>query len=447
VDCRQNTTRGERIVITKKGLEKLIPSPGERFDVIVAGAGPAGLGAAAASARRGARTLLLESRAFPGGVSPLAPWMPINRLFLDGGSRGIHQLFADALLRYGADAAIAGKVNKIDGDNLNTHPEYFKLAACRVLEDLGCSYRFHSHVTGVIKSGTTVLGVAVHGKRGVEEFHADVVVDATGDADVAFLAGAEMVSGRESDGGKMFVSLCFALANCDEEKFFASDGWTEAVRAAQESGAYRMARWYGPNRTTIPGVIGVNNGGPVDAGDIDATDAGELTIVERLGLEVALDFVRLARDYRIPGLEQCHLMRTGSAAAIRETRRIVGDYVLTLDDCCKSVDFDDVVARRYGAVDPAGADSTTGIDMVSGHAYPYRSMLPKGIDGLLVAGRCGSTTHMGQAAGKSMGNMMDLGQAAGVAAALASQQGVAPRDLDVGRIQDALVAMGVPLYR
>ena len=434
-------------MITKEDLGKLVPAPGERFDVIVAGAGPAGLGAAAASARQGARTLLLESRAFPGGVSPLAPWMPINRLFLDGGSRGVHQLYADALLEYGTDAAIPGRVNKIDGDNLNTHPEYFKLAACRVLEDLGCSYRFHSQVTGVIKTGNTVSGVLVHGKRGVEEFHAGVVVDATGDADVAFLAGAEMVSGRENDGGKMFVSLCFALSNCDEDKFFASDGWRDAVNAAAESGAYRMARWYGPNRTTIPGVIGVNNGGPADAGDIDATDAGALTLVERLGLEVALDFVRLARDYRIPGLEQCHLMRTGSAAAVRETRRIVGDYVLTLDDCCQGVEFEDVVARRYGAVDPAGADSTKGIDMISGHAYPYRSMLPKGIDGLLVAGRCGSTTHMGQTAGKSMGNMMDLGQAAGVAAALASKQGVAPRGLDAKKIQSALVDMGVPLYR
>ena len=434
-------------MIAKEELTKLTAAPGDRFDVIVAGAGPAGLGAAAAAAQQGARTLLLEARGFPGGVSPLAPWMPINRLFLNGGSRGVHQLYADALLAYGSDAAIPGRVNKIDGDNLNTHPEYFKLAVCRVLEDLGCSYRFHSQVTGVAKQGDRIAGVYVHGKRGVEEFHVDVVVDATGDADVAFLAGAEMVSGREEDGGKMFVSLCFALAHCDEERFFASDGWGEAIEAAAKAGEYRMARWYGPNRTTIPGVVGVNNGGPVDAGDIDATDAGALTIVERLGLEVALDFVRIMRDYQVPGLEQCHLMRTGAAAAVRETRRIVGDYVLTLEDCCRGIEFEDVVARRYGAVDPAGADSTEGIDMISGHAYPYRSMLPKGIEGLLVAGRCGSTTHMGQTAGKSMGNMMDLGQAAGVAAALAAKEGVVPRELEVEKIQHALVDMGVPLYR
>ncbi len=427
-------------------IRRLIPQPGDRFDVIVAGGGPAGLGAAAAAAKQGAKTLLLEARGFLGGVASLAPWMPINRLFLNGRSRGVHQLYADMLAELGPDAAIPGPVDRINGDNLNVHPEYFRFAACRVLENLGCSYRFHSPVSGVVKEGSRVQGVHVHGKRGQETFYGDVIVDATGDGDVAFHAGAEMVSGREGDGGTMFISLCFALVNCDEERFFAAKDWRRVLSEARATGNYRMARWYGPVRTTIPGVIGMNNGGPVDAGNLDATDAGALSLVERLGLEVALDFVRLCRDFRVPGLEHCSLMRTGAEVAVRETRRIKGDYVLTIEDCCRGVEFDDVVARRYGAFDPAGADPVEGIDMVSGHAYPYRCMLPRGIEGLLVAGRCGSTTHLAQAAGKSMGNMMDLGQAAGVAAALAAKQGKLPRQLDVRDIQDALVAMGVPLF-
>ena len=434
-------------MITQADLRNLIPKPGATYDVLVAGGGPAGLGAAAAAATQGAKTVMFEARAFPGGVSPLAPWMPINRLFLRGGSRGVHQLFADALSAYGEDAAIPGRVNKIDGDNLNTHPEYFKLTACRVLEDLGCGYRFHSPVSGVLMEGNAVRGVRIHGKRGTEDFYATAVVDATGDADVAFLAGAEMVTGRESDGGMMFASLCFAVSHCDVDKFFAAGGFKEAVEKARDSGKYRMARWYGANRTTVPGVIGINNGGPADAGIVDATDAGAITLVERMGLEVALDFVRIARDYQVPGMENCFLVRTGAEVAVRETRRIVGDYVLTLEDCMEGVEFDDVVARRYGAIDPAGADSTKGLEMVSGHGYPYRSMLPKGIEGLLVAGRCGSTTHMAQTAGKSMGNMMDLGQAAGVAAALSAQRGVPPRQVDAGDIQNALTEMGVPLFQ
>jgi len=204
----------------KNELLNSIPAAGEEFDVIVAGAGPAGLGAAASAAKMGARTLLLESRGFPGGVCAIAPWMPLNRLFLDGHSRGIHQEFADALAAFGPSAAIPGRKTWVDGDNLNIHPEYLKLAVCEVLEDLECKYCFHSPVSGVIKEGNLVKGVRIRGKRGDISWPCRVVVDATGDADVAFFAGAEIVSGREEDGIKMFVSLCFSIANCDVEKFF-----------------------------------------------------------------------------------------------------------------------------------------------------------------------------------------------------------------------------------
>jgi len=119
---------------------------------------------------------------------------------------------------------------------------------------------------------------------------------------------------------------------------------------------------------------------------------------------------------------------------------LVGEYVVTVEDARTAPDFPDVVARKYGAID---ANQLFIGEMASGFGYPYRSMLPKEIDNLLVAGRCGSATFLGHAAGKSMGNMMELGQAAGTAAALCSAAEVSPRELDVVALQARLREMGV----
>ena len=417
------------------------------YDVIVAGGGPAGMGAALAAAMNGAKTLLLEAQSFFGGVAAIAPWMPVNRVMLEGGQRGgVHDLFANKILALGADASIPGRTNMIDGDGLNIHPDYLRLACFELLEEQGCAYRLYSPVTGVLMDGATVRGVVVTGKRGPESFAADVVVDATGDGDVAYYAGAEMVQGREEDGRSMPVSLVFALANADVDRFFAfleeDRSRLNALLDEAAADGYAVAAWYSYNRTTVPGVIGVNNGALRDMGNIDGTSAEDLTVAERQGIRVATDFVRLARAKQIPGLEACFLMRVGAHVGVRDTRRIVGDYVVTVEDARSGAEFDDVVARKYGAID---ANQLFIGEMASGFAYPYRSMLPRGVEGLLVAGRCGSATFLGHAAGKSMGNMMALGQAAGTAAALCSADGVTPRQLDVARLQAVLRGMGAKL--
>jgi hypothetical protein len=263
---------------------------------------------------------------------------------------------------------------------------------------------------------------------------------------VAYRAGCEFVKGRKKDGRHMPVSLVFALANVDVERALAfkseqGAAWNALFETAAEQG-YHTAPWYSLDRTTIPGVLNVNNGAYVDLGNIDATKSDELTIAERFGVQVAIDFVRIAREKRIPGLQDCHLMRTGAHVGVRDTRRIVGEYVLTVEDARSGAEFEDVVARKYGAID---ANQLYIGEMHSGFAYPYRSMLPLRVDNLLVAGRCGSATFLGHAAGKSMGNMMALGQAAGTAAALCAAQDVTPRELDVKQLQSALRSMGAQL--
>jgi len=140
------------------------------------------------------------------------------------------------------------------------------------------------------------------------------------------------------------------------------------------------------------------------------------------------------------------MLMTSGFAAVRESRRIRGEYVITMEDAIAGVEFEDVVARRYGAIDPGGLDIGKHGKMVSGHAFPYRAFLPKKIENLLVAGRCASATQSGQSCGKSMGNMMDLGQACGVAAALAVKQDKTPRKLDVKQIQKTLIDMGSKVF-
>jgi hypothetical protein len=439
-------------MLDREALEQYVPRSEAAYDVIVAGGGPAGMGAAIAAGMNGARTLLLEARSFFGGIATTSFWMPMNRLLLDGGQRGgAHDRFVAKVRSYGPDVALPGRTNMIDGDGLHIHPDYIRLACFELLEEVRCHYRLYSPVTGALvgtgrEGHPEVRGVTTTTKQGSEIFQADVVVDATGDGDVAYYAGAEMVRGREEDGRSMPVSLVFAIANADVERFtayLAAERETfNALLDDAHAAGYMIAAWYSFNPATIPGVLGVNNGAARDLGNIDGTDPGELTIAERMGLRVAVDFVALAREKQIPGLEACHLMRVGETVGVRDTRRLVGEYVVTVEDARSGAEFDDVIARKYGAID---ANQLFIGEMASGFTYPYRSLLPKEIDNLLVAGRCGSATFLGHAAGKSMGNMMALGQAAGTAAAMCSAQGVTPRMLDVKALQATLRGMGVKL--
>jgi hypothetical protein len=447
-----NISRKEVIAmpLVRNEIEAYIPAASSRYDVIVCGGGPAGIGAAAAAAKSGAKTLLLEGRAFLGGVGALALWMPTNRLYVDGKPRGgVHTDFINEIKAFGDAGSVEGKTTFTDGGGLDIHPDYLGLAAFNLLEKAGCHYRLYSPVIGVRKDGDRVTGVEVSTKDGPELFEADVVIDATGDGDVAFYAGAEMMEGREEDGMHMPVSLIFAISNVDEERFFTflnediknkHKALSGILNAAREKGL-TTAAWYAYDRTTLPGVLTINNGGIYGIGNVDGKDAAQLTLVERMGMEVAHDFITLARE-SIPGMERIDLMRVGAGVAVRDTRRAVGDYLLTVEDARTGPEFPDTVARKYGAID---ANQLFIGEMKSGYGYPYRCMLPKGLEGLLMAGRCGSATFLGHAAGKSMGNMIGLGQAAGVAAALAAKTGVTPRGLDVGLIQNRLREMGVEL--
>ena len=440
--------------INRKKIEDFLPKDGEHFDVIVAGGGPAGIGAALASASNGARTLMLEDKAFFGGVAAVSGWMPMNRLLLNGGSRGgVHEIFVNKIKSMGPDASRQGKVSWVDGDGLHIHPDYLRIAVMELLEEYNCPYLLHSPVTGVKMDGSRITAVVCDGKYGSRSYSAKVYIDATGDGDVAYYAGVPMHKGREEDGMFMPTTLGFVITNVDEERLFAAidaagghEKYNEDIKAAEDRG-FLTSVFYSYDRTTVPGVISVNNSGWRNIGIIDATNIDHLNISHRTGLQVAMDFIHLARELKKPGLENVSLIRTGAEIGVRETRRIEGEYVLTIEDCQEGTEFDDVVARRYGTIDPGGLseDKNYHGSIKNGHAYPYRCLLPKNVDPLLVAGRCSSLTHLGLTTGKSMGNMVGVGQAAGIAAALCAKENTDPRKLDIKKIQNRLKEMKVEL--
>jgi hypothetical protein len=441
------------MMLQRKEIEALLPREGEDFDVIAAGGGPAGIGAALAAASNGAKTLLLESRAFFGGTAAVSGWMPMNRLLLNGKSRGgVHEIFVNKLKSMGPDAAREGKTSWVDGDGLHVHPDYLRLAVLELLEEYRCRYLLHSPVTGVTMEGKRITALVCDGKYGRRLYRAQVYVDCSGDGDLAYYAGVPFHKGREEDGFFMPVTVGFVLAGVDEEKLFAAyngdtENFTQAVKAAIRDEDCAKSSFYSFDRTTIPGIVSVNNSGQENIGIIDATTINDVNVAERSGLQVAFDFVRIARKYKLPGLEHCSLARTGADLGVRETRRIEGEYVLTLEDAQRGTSFTDTVARRYGTIDPGGLREEKNYhgSIKNGHEYPYRCMLPKEVDPLLVAGRCASLSHLGLAACKSMGNMMAVGQAAGTAAALCAEEGKPPRNIEVEKIQRRLRDMGVEL--
>ncbi|MFW5991645.1 MAG: FAD-dependent oxidoreductase [Halanaerobiaceae bacterium] len=438
--------------INKEHLFKNIADSGEKYDVIVAGGGPAGIGAALSAAVNGAEVLILEVRSQFGGTASAALWMCINWLFADNNETdrgGVHRLLVDKIRSMGEAACCPGKRrNTINGGNLDVHPEYLKLALFELFEQFKIDYQLYSPVTGVIKDGNLLKGVEVSGKEGEKRYYAEVIIDATGDGDVACLAGCEMVEGREEDNKHMPISLVFALANVDIDRFFSyweeykDTEFKELLDKERDKGKHCLTTWYSMDRTTVPGVVSVNNGGSGYL-NLDGAKTADLTAAERVGIQIAMDFVSFVKENNIPGMEDCYLVRTGAFAAVRDTRRLVGEYVLTEEDILHGKEFEDVVARKYGAMDAVGFDS--GRKIKQGAAYPYRSLLPKDVDGLLAAGRCGSATFLGHSGGKSMGNMLAIGQAAGAAAHLAVKHNITPRELEAKKVQQVLRDMGVSI--
>lgn len=402
-------------------------------DVLVAGGGPAGIGAALGAARAGAKTLLVENHSFFGGVAAWAMGMPINQVRPGGKPRSaIHELLIRKLTAYGDQAVSMGT------HELWCNVEYLKVAILDALDEAGVPYLVHVRAADALVERNRVTGVAIATKRGLMAVRAKCVVDCTGDADVAYYAGAETMTEREN---LMPMTLSVALTNIDKANVRVADV-ERSIRGARKKYPLIPSGFLEIRPIAHSGSWYINHAGTADMGRLDATDPEQRTRAECASRRQALQMVQALRESDNPGVRQIEWIASGPQVGVRETRRVKGLYVVTEEDAQKGRAFEDAIAWRSGFLDPGGQVGAQFTRMKI-HDVPYRAIVPEKLDGLLMAGRCISATHTGAAAGKSMGNCMATGHAAGVAAALSAGKGILPRDLKVSELQARLRVDGV----
>jgi hypothetical protein len=420
----------------------------DRYDVVVVGAGSAGSSAAISAARAGASTLLVDRLAFMGGTST-AVLDTFYAFYTPGASPrrvvgGLGWEVAEALT---ADGVAFERPNTYGaGTGVTYDQEALKVLWERLAEDAGVELLLHTWATGVRVADGRLEAIRVWNKGGERWVSAAAFVDASGDADVCALAGVP--HDAPSDGGSIqSLSTLFKVANVDIAAASAvkkQELWTR-MREAAASGEYRLPRIEGSwHRTPFEGVALIHM---TRIPNVDATDPAQLTAAEVEGRRQVREYHRFLRDC-VPGFERSVVVATSPSIGVRESRRVHGDYRLTRDDVLGGCRFPDEIALCGAPIEDHGAGGDTEWQYVGeGGVYgiPYRCLLPQGIDGLLVAGRCFSATHDAHASARSMATCMAMGQAAGTAAAMAVAGGSVPRHVAAADLRFRLLADGALL--
>lgn len=414
-------------------------------EVVVLGAGCAGCTAAIAAARAGADTLLVERYGFLGGTSTMVLdsfygfYIPGNDARRVVG--GIPWEIVERLRRYGM--VIERPSSYGAGQAVTYDPPTLQVVWEQTALEAGVRLRLHTFCVDVRKEGECVTGLLVAGKSGLGWIAGKVFIDASGDADLCFRAGAPFQLAGE-DGPAQSLTTTFRLGNVDEERALKVKR-ADLVRLMKEanlSGEYRLPREEGSvHRTPLRGVVATNM---TRVAYVDATDPVELTKAEVEGRKQAMEYVRFLRE-RIPGYENAYLINFSTQIGVRETRRVYGDYRLTREDVLNARHFPDAIAQCGAPIEDHHPGSDTRWEYLPpGATYdiPFRSLLPQTLANVLVAGRCLSATHDAHASVRSMGQCMAMGQAAGTAAAMALQNEGLVRSVPIARLQQQLRADG-----
>ncbi len=414
----------------------------EQVDVLVVGSGPAGVSAAICAAREGVSVMLLEQSGNVGGIATeglMSHWTGNT----EGG-------FYDEILERSADAGRdAAQMRKV------IDPERLKTILLEMLEEAGVKLLLYTFACAPVMEGNKIKGVIAENKTGRGAVLGKIVVDASGDGDIAARAGVPYYIGRETDGKMQPATIMFKVAGVDVERGVFPGGFEEhlAIPAGdiQKLGEEHLPPPAGHvllYRSTLPGIVTCNM---TNCTDIDGTKAEDLTratVVCRKQMESIVHFLR---EY-VPGFENCYLISSASLIGIRETRHFKGEAVITREDILEARVFDDwVVTKAHFNFDVHnmtgnGLDETgvqKNFQQKKGYTIPYGCFVPLEVDNLYLAGRNISGTHMAHSNYRVMPICANMGQAVGVAAAICVKEGTVPRELSAATVQRRLIESGV----
>jgi len=432
------------------------PPSAARWDVIVCGAGPAGLCAAVAAGRAGARTLVIERYGFAGGMSTAAlvyPWMTFHDRTGEQVVLGLAEEIVRRLVARGASPGHLGDTIGFVHSVTPFDPAAFRVLADEMLAEARCDVLYHGLITGARREGDRIAEVRVASPSGSRRLAATVFADCTGDATLCHQAGAEMqsdITGRAVQP----MTMCFRLGGVDiaaiaryivetptefhettlvgHEPLTGVSGffslWREAELPIPRD---RLLFFVG----TRPGEVYINTSRIQGR---DGTDPADLAEAEREGRgQVAILHAFLRRS--VPGFSDAYIAELPTQVGVRETRRIVGDYTMTSDDVTDGARFEDGVARGAFPIDihsPSGSGILFSGPPARPYDVPYRSLIPKELSNVIVAGRCISATHESHASTRLTPTCMATGEAAGRAAAWAGTHGRDVREWTVEREED-----------
>lgn len=426
-------------------------------DVVVCGGGTSGFPAAIAAARQGAKVALIERYGFLGGV-PAYSIMPCWH-GLSGNHSGILTEFAERVGAFGQGPSPLAEQNHME-------PETVKIVALKMCLEAGVEIHLHNYLAGAIRDGNRLVAAVTESKSGRRAFRAKSFVDATGDGDLSFHAGAQYTKGQ--DGRMQGVTLRFRIGHIDFERYF---DWAlenihyftvkqpEDIESRRELARQGKAFYLGANLTPLydqfperdlpkhtyfnsscirPGELSINS---TRLYEVDGTIEEDLTRAEITCRQQAYAIWRFLRDI-VPGFEKAVIVDVPAQIGVRETRSIVGEHILTEAECRANQEFHDSIMTAQIMFDAHDVDRYI-LDILKGAVdIPYGCFLPEGIEGLVVVGRCISADHIATSGIRKMESVFQTGQAGGTAAALAALDNVPLRQLSIDRIRTALKKSG-----